>query len=179
MSLTTTAKVKAFLNIANSDFDAILLTFHEAVSKEAEFYCGRNFGMSSYTEYFDGKIMNELVLSQYPISAITSIHDDVDHVYGADTLLDSSTDYVVDLVNGIIKLDNLYFYDGKQNVKVVYTAGYATIPLDLELAVNKLTTCEFIKSQNYINAVEGFESKSDGLRKEAYEILDRYRRMSI
>ena len=88
-------------------------------------------------EYYDGPGGYELILKQRPVTGVTSIYQDLDKVWGSTTEI-SSDDYQIDEPAGIIILKNLYFYRGRLTIKITYTAGYTTIPYDLEQAAIRL-----------------------------------------
>jgi len=89
------------------------------------------------TEYYDGDGDNELMLKQYPVSALTNLYDDVLRAFGAGTAINIASDVVLDSEKGIVRLWNqaVAFNVGIANVKVVYTAGYATVPETIKEAV--------------------------------------------
>src|SRR5574340_183041 len=75
--------------------------------------------VTGITEYhsFPEDYETRLYLREYPVTGITSIHDDVDWGYGASSLLASST-YAYDAASGIVQLKpGYYFYKGDRNVK--------------------------------------------------------------
>lgn len=126
MSLTTLATVKAFKNITASEHDAEILRLIPAVDQFVEQYCNRVIESATVTEYHstrDGQ--TTLKLQRYPVASITSLHDDVDRVYGADTLLATSDYVLTDPKAGIVALDGVSFHEGLNNVQVVYVAGFA------------------------------------------------------
>jgi hypothetical protein len=126
MSLTTLATVKAFKNLTTSEHDAEILRLIPAVEQFIAHYCNRPLEQATVTEYHSARAgQTTLRLRRYPVTSITSLHDDVDRVYGADTLL-AATEYVLtDSEAGIVQLDGATFDAGLNNVKVVYVAGYA------------------------------------------------------
>ncbi len=126
MSLTTLANVKAFKNITASEHDAEILRLIPAVDAFLEQYCNRVLEQATVTEYHSGRESQTVLrLKQYPVASITSIHDDVDRVYGADTLL-APADYVLeDAQAGLVRLDGVSFDEGIHNVKIVYVGGFA------------------------------------------------------
>lgn len=76
----------------------------------------------------DGRM---LLLPVLPVVSITTIHDDTDWDYGSGDLI-ASSDYVLDGVNGQVWLrtdasDQFTPYVDRA-VKVVYVAGYQTVP---------------------------------------------------
>lgn len=134
MTLTTLAKVKSQLDIPPSDTsqDTRLNVFLNAASQVIESYCERKFEQMTYTEYHHGRKMNFIMPREFPISSITSMSIDNDRVFGVNTVVPPS-DY------SIADRDRTVFYNGKfpqgfNNIKLVYVAGYATIPADIDLA---------------------------------------------
>lgn len=87
--------------------------------------------VSSYTEYLDGPdpwYSDEIKLRHRPVQAITSIHDDPDRQYGADTLV-ASTEYDdgIDLAAGRVRLNydaTHAWSESRRAIRVVYTAGW-------------------------------------------------------
>jgi uncharacterized phiE125 gp8 family phage protein len=169
--------VKQFLGITITTDDDLLLELTRAVIKQTENKCNRTFEADEYTEYYDGKYSSELQLNVYPVSALTSVHDDVDRVYGSDTLIDSS-DLVLYGEEGIIYYDGDVFSDGRKNVKVVYTAGYTvnTIPPDLKQGLIELIGASYIEAKGGINAIESETTtyKPYNLRKHGDLLTDKY-----
>jgi hypothetical protein len=76
----------------------------------------------------DGRSIGLPVL---PVSSVTSIHDDTDWDYGSGELIPSG-DYVLDGVNGYVWLrtdaSDSFTPDSPRAVKVVYVAGFSTVP---------------------------------------------------
>ena len=126
MSLTTLANVKAFKNVTASDHDAELLRLIPAVDAFIASHCNRVLEQATVTEYYSGRSgQTTLRLRQYPVTSITSLHDDVERVYGADSLL-AAGDYVLtDAKAGLVQLDGLTFEEGLNNIKIVYVGGFA------------------------------------------------------
>ena len=97
---------------------------------------------STYTIYADGSMYGlEYVLQSpiKPIISITSIHSDVDRVYGSDTLIDSSQ-YEIDKELGRVILDDTSpdtFDRGFRAIKIVGSFGFSTStpPSDLVHAI--------------------------------------------
>jgi len=187
LSIITNADVKSFLNISVTDDDTLIddiITRIEAYIQNV--YCQRKFEAQDLTEYYDGDGTDTLLLDNYPIVSITSIHDDPDREYNSDDLIDSD-DIIIYPGKGIIVLDGTTFDKSKKNIKVVYRAGYGdgedeiAMPNDLKMAFIKLAASEYLKSKAKINVIEGEDEqtvdKPGRLSKEAYEIFDKYRRI--
>lgn len=143
-TLTTRASVKELLGIqsAITAYDAVIDTLVAAVDGLVEDYCDRHFADTTYTEYHDGvHNQRQILVRNYPIISVTSIHDDAAREYGSATLI-SSDDYTFetgDDADGIVYLD-LSLSRGQRNIKVVYRAGYASgsIPKPLSRAADLL-----------------------------------------
>ena len=132
-ALCTRKEVKDYMNVVQADntYDNLIHDFIGRVSSAFESYCSRNFIADDYTEYHDGEGKRNIFPNQFPINTIASIHDDVDWLWGSDTLIDP-TDYRIAEDRYIVY--NSVFGFSPQNVKLVYNAGYATIPVELTQA---------------------------------------------
>jgi len=136
--LTTTAAVKAITGAAAAD-DVLTQDLITKASFWANSYTGRILASQTFTEYYDGDNSLILFLKNYPITSITTIHQDSDRVFGADTLVDSG-DYFTYADNRKLVGDGVSWERGIQTIKVVYVAGYAigSIPEDLVNAITML-----------------------------------------
>jgi hypothetical protein len=161
MSLTTLANVKAFKNVTASDHDAELLRLIPAVDAFISSYCNRVLESATVTEYHSGRSgQTTLRLRQYPVTAITSLHDDVDRVYGTATLL-SASDYVLtDAKAGLVQLDGLTFNEGLNNLKVVYTGGYAAGSTERALLEQAAIELVWLARDKGDKALLGLQSRS-------------------
>lgn len=94
---------------------------------------------TSLTEYYDGDGSNLLHLRSWPITTVSSIYvdDSTPRDWATEDLIDSDY-YLVYETEGKVILDGYYFTAGNRNVKVTYTAGYSTVPYDLQQAVEDL-----------------------------------------
>ena len=137
--LTTLNEIKDYLDITRSDdtWDTVLGALQDVAEKRIQQYCREEFTAQAYTEYHDGRGLSKIVLLHRPVNSITSIHDDLDREYGDNELVDSD-DYTFYPNTGIVVKDGGTFQDGTRNVKVIYNAGYTTIPADVEGAVWQL-----------------------------------------
>jgi hypothetical protein len=140
MSLTTLASVKAFKNIAGTQHDGELARLILAVDTFVALYCRRVFEEGvGIVEYHSARAgQTRLLLDRPPLTSIASIYDDPERAYGASTLV-AATDYVIaDAGIGLVVFDGVSLQAGIRNMKVTYTGGYATIPLDLAQAAIEL-----------------------------------------
>ncbi len=197
-ALTSVARLKDFLGITVSTYDAILEILINSVSDFVENECDRRFKKTAYSgTKLDGAGKNELILPQWPVTTFTKLYERDTTEYGDDSwdTVDSG-DYRVDLDAGIIRA-NYNFLNGFQNYKADYTAGYdfdvnagkylTDVGLsDLELIVWKLASRAFserkgagnIQSMRLYNYSVSFgkEAYSDD---EIKEVLSKYKRFSF
>lgn len=183
MAWTTLAKVKEYLQITDTASDTLLTDLLARLQAWAESYLDRKIESAAYTEQQDGDGTSLLTLKQYPVTAVTSIHDDTLRVFGADRLI-AAADYVTYGDRGQVKLDGLVFTIGLQNVKAIYTAGYATVPPELVQALCELVADRFRNKEN-----QGVKSLTIGAYSVAYTdeeipteikaVLDVYRRTRL
>jgi hypothetical protein len=104
-----------------------------AASETANRYAERKLAATDYTHTLDGSGREELRLPQYPVNSITSVHVDVDREFGSDTEV---TDYLTYSDEGIlVRTDAGTWPSARQSVRVVYNAGYSTVPSELQIAV--------------------------------------------
>jgi len=155
--LATLTALRLYLGIDASDSgqDDLLDALIDYASERIESHCGRKFASESVVDYLDGTGTSRLVLSRRPVTALTGVYEDSDRVFGAEAELDSS-DLVLHPERGIVDRVGGVFVRGRRNLKIAYTAGYATIPDDVALACVKLAAAW------YAHARAG----ADGIRRE-------------
>jgi hypothetical protein len=144
MSLVTLVKYKSYLGITDSTKDTDLTDLQSAVEKRVKEYLHRDIESTNYAEIYDGSGDNYMVLFQQPVTAVTKIE-----VYeGLDstntevwTTLALGTDYqrkIIPVEANAVILDGYTFNEDLRNYRITYTAGYATIPEDIQLACKEL-----------------------------------------
>lgn len=175
MALTTLSNVKAKLGITSTDYDDVLQSLVEQVDALILKYLGRNIETAQYTEYPNGRGTRRIRLKQYPATSVSSVRLDYLRQFVADsTLLVNGTDYT--LVNGMLLRLNGVWPNARENrwgllydatvesigiIKVVYTAGYDTVPADLTLAADMLVSKLFkISEDGELLASESLEDYS-------------------
>jgi uncharacterized phiE125 gp8 family phage protein len=158
-------ELKAHLGITDAAQDTFLENLTNRAYKILETYLGRVIKSATYTEYMDGDGTGELILNQFPIISVTSIHDDLDRDFTS-TFLIAATDYVIYKERGVIKLfrNEGAFQKGLQNLKVIYVAGYATVPGDLVDALIQMVEFMYNRSRT-----GGMQSQSLGGKSETYD----------
>ena len=94
-------------------------------------YCGvTSFKAADYTEYIDGESSKYIFPKNTPIISVTELNEDADWNWAADTTIGSDEYRIID--------DNQIMYKtfaaGDQSIKLVYRAGFESVPLDLKQA---------------------------------------------
>lgn len=136
MALATLAQLKTHLGFKSSDVvqDPKLQLFLDAGSAWVESYCDRKFAQATRTELFHGNRSNALNPRQWPITAVTELRvSSVRAWTDASTLVDAGS-YGISPDGIMVVYYESVFPKGFDNVRLIYTAGYATIPYDLVLA---------------------------------------------
>lgn len=146
--LTTLAYVKAYLELTVSTYDTLLTSLITAASYSILSYCHRNsFKVNSYSEYIDGAGDYTIDLGNVPVISITTITLEANEAV-PEAIAGSS--YILDTKRGRIRLKNTstatrWFRQGFQNVLASYSAGYASIPADLQQACAMIVQSLFIQ----------------------------------
>jgi hypothetical protein len=126
-ALCTEDNVREYLSntLSIDDMDRIIVLIN-STSQMFENYCNKTIVAKDFTEYYDGTNSNHIWLKNYPIISVTSMYfvDDIN-----DETLIPATDYTIDGV-GIYYLSKFVAFP--RNIKVVYRAGYATVPDDIK-----------------------------------------------
>ena len=127
MALMTRDDLKSELQLRDSSDKDLLDAICSAILDMLDYMTNRTMEETAHTEYHNAEeYQNRLFLSNWPVSSLAAfeIHEDPDWVWGSDTLIDAD-DYRVDYEAGIVYY-NSYFLQGRQSIKVEYTAGYTT-----------------------------------------------------
>ena len=147
LALTSLAYVKDYGQITTTTWDVFLTNRIFAVSALIQSYCNRTFPVQTYTEDYDGPGSTTLLLHQWPVQAVSQVI--LDQYYPLPTTLGSS-DIVVNANKGIISVSpssvgQKWFGYGDQNIQVTYTAGYSTIPNDIQEAAAAMVLLAYAK----------------------------------
>lgn len=149
-NLITLAQYKDFAGLNGVSEDAKLNVIIPSVSQAVKTYCGTSFVdfySSAKTEFFDIKDNHTtaIMLDESPIVSITSVQERDGQASAYVTLISENSDgsgkyeYTVDEETDTIfrteDTTDKAFPKGRKAVKVVYTAGYASTPGDLKLAL--------------------------------------------
>ena len=194
-SLITAAQFKPYLgpDYAGTTNDSLFELLIDSVSEAFNGRVGRVLAKATYTDkYIDGNGKESLILPNYPIISVTSIHEN-----GVLLTEGAAADYVVDYAAGIIHRVGGVWARGRQTIKITYAAGYVVqgaspgagetaLPADLKLACMMQVAREWKKSQGseWGETSRSFPDGSTshverGLLKEVEEILQKYRRYRV
>ena len=196
MALTTRALVQSYINNSDSGLNTILDTLIAAVEARILAHLGRlRIETGTVTnEYHDGDGRSEcLLLREWPATAITTVSwwdgTTATALDATDYALDSSAQ---DSAGILIYTPGGYapspWRVGRRNIRITYTAGYTTVPDDLELAATIQVAWD-LKRTGHAGARLGERTQVlvdgnatymvDPWAPECLEVLDRYRRRSV
>lgn len=150
--LTTLAKVRAHLGM-DATFvtdDTLIGTLITAASAWLKKQLGdRDICSATYTEDFSGDGGTMIMPAQYPVTAVSALTIDGEAI--AARLTWDGDGYVI--VGGIsIQLVGYTTSFGISNITLAYTAGYTTVPTDIDQAVIDLVAWRY-RERNRIGQV--------------------------
>jgi len=184
-ALTTLVTAKAWLPIPISEtsMDSIVELCINAASERIEREVDRKLASQSFIEYHHGTGQNVILCRQWPVTAVSEVKfDSTGSFSDPSTIVDTSRYTVGDDQTAIVMINGYIVPKGYQNIKLTYTAGYATIPSDLEMACLWLVRYYFSMRQNQMigktTSSKGDESSSwtQAMPEEIREILAKYKR---
>jgi len=128
---------KSYLDIDDTDDDAIIGYLMNVVSKLFDTVTGRTLIAADLTEYYQGDGTDTLYLRSYPVNSTTSeieVYIDEDRLFDADTKQAAANLWIDSDMGRLVHEGRELHKD--EPVKVVYNAGYAqdSVPYDLRLA---------------------------------------------
>lgn len=186
-SLITVGDLKNFMGIDTPIYDEKLTMIVNAMTDYIESRCKRRFQSTLYTEYVNGDDSDHLMMKQYPITSITSVEENSNSDNSSNWATLAAEEYFnigPDLEAGLIRKTSRTF-KGTANYRVVYTAGYTTLPSDLKYACYMLCSEAFnrsrsagVKSESLGDHSITFESismENDNVEK----VIQRYRKYTI
>lgn len=170
-NLITRKNYKDYMRIEHSKDDAKIDILVASISQLVKTYCGSSivdFYSSSKTEFFDipDTLTSEIFVTESPLNAVSALSER-DSITDSYTTLTANTDYYVDTEHDrIYRIDGeksvKYFKRGFAAVKVVYTAGYETVPNDLKLAVFDLITYYLKDERKTQRSIAGTTLRNEG-----------------
>lgn len=191
--LTDLADVKDELGITTGGSDTVLGRYISSASLAAMQYCNRTFAVETLSEQFFADHPNRMVrggvkilqLTRWPLVAKSTV------VTEDSIVLVEGTDYLVDNANGqLTRLDasGLAVYWHPLPLTVAYSAGYASIPLDVADAIIRMVTRRFsakgrdpnLKQQSIPGVLEqswwiATGTETGNMSPDITDVLDNYR----
>ena len=170
-NLITTKNYKDYMKIEHSKDDAKIDILVTSISQLVKTYCGSSiidFYSSAKTEFFDipDTLTSEIFVTESPLNAVSALSER-DSIADSYTTLTANEDYYVDTEHDrIYRIDGeksvKYFKKGCAAVKVVYTAGYESVPTDLKLAVFDLITYYLKDERKTQRSIAGTTLRNEG-----------------
>lgn len=157
---------------------------YEALINQASSLCeartDRKLAAQPLDMIFDGTGKDTLLLPEYPIVSVTSVHIDATRQWGAE---DEVTDYYKDDSLGILFRDSGWGWV-RRSVRVQFTAGHETVPEDLKEACLEIVL--WLAPRQKAGSVGLRGTKVDGQEHEleitiplhAQQVLRSYRRIA-
>ena len=151
-NLITLAEYKEAEGLSNPKDDLRLQTLIPSISELVKTYCGNSlvdYYSTNKVETFSIDWATSVVqLTESPLNTVVSVEERRSYNEAYATLTTANFDYYVDgNTDSIIRTNSggrtINWATGVGAVKITYTAGYATLPVDLKLAVIDLMTYYF------------------------------------
>lgn len=144
MSLVLLSEYKEILDITGNTEDEFVELAKYEVEAKVKSFLNRDLEVTSYVEVYDGTGESNLVLNQFPINSVSKVevYDGLDSL-GAEEWDEyiQNDDYerlVITTSKDEIYLIGSMFPQGEQNIRITYSAGYSTIPYEIQQACKKL-----------------------------------------
>ena len=129
--LTTVANVQQYLGIAAGTDDQLLARMVTAISGTIQSWLNRKLVLQAYTENRDGHGGTTMYFRDYPVQSVTSVVVNAQAISLAADI--TQPGYTFNELG--VFLNGYRFTRGRNNVQLAYTAGYASIPFEIEEAV--------------------------------------------
>ena len=137
--LTTLSALKSWLNLTTVMDDAMLSRLISAASSYIENILNRTILSQIYTDKMSGKGTHTLSFYHSPVTAVASLSIDGNIIPAASSSLQAG--YLFS--SSQLMLNGYLFTRGHQNITVTYTAGYTTVPYDIEQACLELCALRY------------------------------------
>lgn len=175
--LTTLQKVKDALEETGTTHDTYITDLIARGTHLIEKIVGRTLVAAAYTEYAWGRGGKRLELRRGPINSVTSVEDVTYDAVAAETLTTvQAGDYFArslasegSLIPGWLERHHGTWLAGQRNYRVVYNAGFSTVPFDLEQAC--IETVIWMLNQRKSSGFAEREVEDERLLLRAYDVL--------
>lgn len=184
-ALVTTDTLESYLGVSGESWDTdetdFAINLINAASARANNITGRELASRTHTDIIlDGTGRDIVVLPQYPVTDVSELRIDVSREFGSSTVVD--TDDYEYYEDGRLFYHS-YFPLDRRCVKVTFTAGYTTVPYDLQQAIAE--TCAYMWKRLKSRAIGTRSITADGVTTQfeidiplpAMRVLQSYRSM--
>jgi hypothetical protein len=129
--LTTLANALVWLGCPSDDAYGTLQRVITAVSTAMYNLTSRDLKSADHVDVFDGRGRSRIMMPNYPITAVSQVT--IGEISTIDVPARSINESGFTFSEKFVYVDPPYLYErGRQNVRIAYTAGYDTVPPDLE-----------------------------------------------
>ncbi len=178
--LTNVAAVRLWLNVKGNEHDDIIAQLITACSTFVKSWLNRDILSATYTEKRSGTGHELMSTKNYPIQSITSVT--IDQVAVAAAANSTVSGFTFD--EHQIFLNGRVFNKGRNNVQLVYVAGYAACPADIEQAVIETVGLRFKDRDRIGNASKSIGGETvqfiiSEFTKSAQSILQQYKKVHL
>lgn len=153
----------AFSSITNPSLATVNIWINE-ISRLIDDISGTTYGSTEYTEYFDYDGSERIQLRNSPIISISSIAENTAPAGETEswTTKTSGTHFLAYNNKGEILIipGKWSPKDGYKNIKIVYTAGYSSIPAKVQMLATLMVTNRVLSSLINSNVNEGNDGGS-------------------
>ena len=185
-ALCTVQEVKNYYEMTgtSAEVDTLIETIINGTSQIFETYCDRAFLDTTYTEYYDGNGKSVLFLDNSPATTISGIWDDTEWTW-ADASLIPVANYRTADTNRVVFRDTV-LNKAEQNVRIIYNAGYTSIPEDLRqtctievarIVKESLNKTFYISSKQDASGSVSYKSKD--FLPATFIVLNKYKRKHV
>jgi hypothetical protein len=157
VNLVSWEHCKKLLEIDSKEKAFIELLIFSATA-EIETYTGRKLKQREIRELHDGCNQIDVILKQYPLKEVISLKVDSKRNYPEDTIINADyytcfipyADDDMESQSEIILAEGYRFPKGRNNIEIIYSAGYTEeeIPEDLKTAVTELVEWNYKRLKN-------------------------------
>ena len=170
--LTTLVEVKEYLGTKTNNDDSLL---SKLISRASSFICNyasTSFLQANYTEQRDGNDSMRLMMRNLPVTNVSSLVINGQNV----------------LPGGNSQKTGFWFDDrfnrGMSNISIAYTAGYATIPIDVEMTCIEIVASKYKRKDRVGKTSEGMAGQqtnytTSDLNTEQKNTLNSYKRVGL
>lgn len=137
--LTTLANVKSWLAITATTDDTLLTRLVTAASQFIQAWLNRDLASQSYSETRDGHGGPVMPFRDFPVTAVSSLTIDGNTIPAAADMVSLGYRFT----DTRLILQGYVFTRGAANVQINYTAGYASIPSEIEQACIELVSMRY------------------------------------